>query len=70
MYDYIPALLASSVPALMQADMAEQQLWPCKLFLLHYLWSDSLTQLSVLVDFTEEVDLDTFRPGVNTLLNK
>ncbi len=44
----------------MQVDTAEQQLWPYKLFLLHYLRSESLTQLSVLVDFIEDVDLDTF----------
>ncbi|KAM7396252.1 hypothetical protein PAMP_019309 [Pampus punctatissimus] len=37
MYDYIPSPLASSLPILMHVDMAEQQLWPYKLFLLHYL---------------------------------
>lgn len=69
-YDYVPPLLSSSVPVLIQADMAEQQLWPYKLFLLHYLWSDSLTQLSAFVDFIEDVYLDTFYPGVKMCLNK
>lgn len=65
--DYIPPSPASSRPVLMQGDIAEQQLWPDKLFMLHYLWLQSLTQMSVFLGFIEDAGLETFCLGVKAV---